>query len=243
MDEALHQAAALPKTLSLIQRFQTRVFLERVATELVDPSVEVHWWESYLDLVAGFARGFGAPGESLAGAVARLLPLARVYMRSHDPAGSFDPTGPYTEVSLRPVTQDTVWGICSLSDTLTEPKKSMVAPNAVSMAEAHFNQYAWFRAIYAGKAPVGFMMIVDDDQRPEYFLWRFMLGQPFHGRGYGRQAIARLVEYVRTRPGARELLVSCEVEEGSPEGFYRKLGFERTGAWEGQEAVMRLPLE
>ena len=35
-----------------------------------------------------------------------------------------------------------------------------------------------------------------------------MIAEPYHGRGYGRQAVDRLVEYVKTRPGARELLVS-----------------------------------
>ena len=60
---------------------------------------------------------------------------------------------------------------------------------------------------------------------------------------YGGQAIQRLVEYVRTRPGARELLVSCGQGEGSPQGFYESLGFTLTGEKLGDEVVLRLPLD
>jgi diamine N-acetyltransferase len=86
-------------------------------------------------------------------------------------------------------------------------------------------------------------MIVDNDKDEEYFLWRFMIAETYHGRGYGRQAIERLVEYVKTRPGAKELLVSCGQGEGSPEGFYLKCGFEHTGEKLGHEVVLRLALE
>ena len=146
-------------------------------------------------------------------------------------------------MSLQPITEETVRGICQLSDTLTEPRKGYVAPNAISLAQAHFNKYAWFRAIHAGKAPVGFMMILDDPDTPEYFLWRFMIATPYQGRGYGSQAIQRLVEYVKTRPGARELLVSCGEGEGSPKSFYLKQGFVLTGEIIDEEMMLRISLE
>ncbi len=42
--------------------------------------------------------------------------------------------------------------------------------------------------------------------------------------------------------GATELLVSCGEGEGSPEEFYRTLGFERTGDILDDEVVMKRPL-
>ncbi|MGD8472765.1 MAG: hypothetical protein PVH59_01500, partial [Anaerolineae bacterium] len=54
--------------------------------------------------------------------------------------------GPEAEVSLREITGETVREICNLSNTLTPPRKYMVAPNAVSIAQAHFSPNAWFRA-------------------------------------------------------------------------------------------------
>ena len=77
-------------------------------------------------------------------------------------------------VSLREVNADTVGAVCGLSNTLTEPKKNFVANNAFSIAQAYFEPKAWFRAIYADEEPVGFVMLHDDAEQPEYFLWRFM---------------------------------------------------------------------
>lgn len=146
------------------------------------------------------------------------------------------------QVSLREVTEETVISICRLSDTLSPQQQKMVAPNAISIAEAYFSPKAWFRAIYASETPVGFIMLYDDPDEPEYFLWRLMIAGPYQGKGYGRQAVERLIEYVRSRPGARELLVSYEPIEGGPEPFYKKLGFEPTGKVLDGELVARLAL-
>ena len=146
------------------------------------------------------------------------------------------------EVSLREITSETVVQICKLSDTLSEQEQKMVAPNAISIAQAHFSDKAWFRAIYADEMAVGFIMLYDDSENPEYFLWRLMIAGPYQGKGYGRKAIELLVEYVKTRPGARELSTSYVPIEGGPEGFYRKMGFEPTGEVDGGEIVVRLTL-
>jgi len=150
--------------------------------------------------------------------------------------------GPEVAVSLREVTGDTVRAICRLTDTLTPPKKHMVAPNSVSIAQAYFEPRAWFRAIYADEAPVGFVMLYDNPDEQQYFLWRFMIAEPHHGKGFGRQAIELLVDYVKTRPGAKILETSCGQGAGSPEGFYRKVGFERSGKMFDDEVGLRLEL-
>lgn len=150
--------------------------------------------------------------------------------------------GPEAVVTLREITRETVGQICDLSDTLSEQQQKMVAPNAKSIAEAHFEPKAWFRAIYADETPVGFIMLYDDPDGPEYFLWRLMIAAPHQRKGYGRRAVEQLIEYVRTRPGAVELRVSYVPIEGGPKGFYCKLGFEPTGQKIGHEIVMRLLL-
>ena len=146
------------------------------------------------------------------------------------------------EVSLREITSETVVQICKLSDTLSEQQQKMVAPNAISIAQAHFSDKAWFRAIYADETAVGFIMLYDDSENPEYFLWRLMIAGPYQGKGYGRKATELLVEYVKTRPGARELWTSYVPIEGGPERFYRKMGFEPTGEVDDGEIVVRLTL-
>ncbi len=230
LTELIHELAPLWPDLPARQQRRIRYRLERVMTEASNPATDAHWWRVYLDLVGQIIRPLGPAGQAAEAAIGRLIPRLEAHL------------GPYDEVTLQPVTEDTVWGICQLSDTLTEPRKDFVAPNAISLAEAHFNKHAWFRAIYAGKAPVGFLMIVDDAETPEYFLWRFMIAAPHQGRGYGSQAIRRLVEYVKSRPGATELLVSCGEGEGSPKEFYLKQGFVPTGEVLDDETVLRIVL-
>jgi diamine N-acetyltransferase len=143
-------------------------------------------------------------------------------------------------VTLREVTEETVDTILALS--VTEHQQQFVATNAKSIAQAHFSKSAYFRAIYADETPVGFIMLDDQPEKPEYFLWRLMVDARCQGMGFGRRALEQMIEYVKGRPGATELLTSCVQGEGSPQGFYERLGFALTGEYDEGEAVMRLPL-
>ena len=143
-------------------------------------------------------------------------------------------------VSLREVTQQTVDAILELQ--VSKEQERFVASNAVSIAQAHFSPHAWFRAIYAGESPVGFLMLSIEPEQGEVFLWRFMIDAQHQGRGYGRQALELLIEHVKRQPHAEELTLSHVPGAGSPEGFYRKLGFAHTGAQKGGEPMMRLAL-
>ena len=144
-------------------------------------------------------------------------------------------------ITLREVTAETVRAICNLS--VHEDQKQFVAPNAVSIAQAYFSKEAWFRAVYADDTPVGFVMLADDPAKPEYYLWRFMIDARYQRQRYGRRAMELVIEHVRRRPGAVELLTSVVQADGGPQGFYESLGFQLTGEYEDGEAVMRLPLQ
>ena len=150
-------------------------------------------------------------------------------------------------VTLREVTEDTVRAICDLSKTLTDAQRTHVADNAVSIAQAHFSKYAWFRAIYADETPVGFLMLYigPDDEQPGnptvWFLWRLMVAAPYQKFGYGRRALDQVFAIVREQ-GATELGTSCVPGPDGPEGFYRRLGFAPNGKFEDGEMVMVLKL-
>ena len=143
-------------------------------------------------------------------------------------------------VTLREVNEDTVRDICNLAVRADQQK--FVAPNAVSIAQAHFSEHAWFRAIYACDSPVGFLMLEEHPEKPEYYLWRFMLDARYQRMGFGKRAIALVVDHVRTRPGATEFITSVHQAEGGPQPFYEGLGFELTGEFEDGEAIMRFVL-
>jgi diamine N-acetyltransferase len=107
----------------------------------------------------------------------------------------------------------------------------------------------WLRAIYAGDQPVGFVMLsfnVPPGHHPDYpwryYLWRLLIDARYQRRGYGRAAMALVIEVVRRSPGATDLFTSVVPGEGGPAAFYRSLGFESTGEWFDGEEVYRLPL-
>lgn len=144
-------------------------------------------------------------------------------------------------VSLREVTKETLRQITGLR--VRPEQERLVATNAESIAEAHFSPgVAWFRAVYLGETPVGFVMLEDNPAEGRYYLWRFMIDARYQRTGVGRKALELLFEHVRTRPGARELYTSCVPGEGSPGPFYEKLGFVYTGDEDEGELVMRKEL-
>lgn len=144
-------------------------------------------------------------------------------------------------VELREITADTLREVLRLK--VAPEQEQFVASNAVSIAQAYFErENAWFRGVYLDDTPVGFVMVDDQPAKHEYFLWRFMIDARYQGQGIGWRALERLVEHVRTRPGATELGVSCVPGEGSPCPFYEKFGFRYTGEIDEDELVMKLPL-
>lgn len=149
-------------------------------------------------------------------------------------------------VSLREITADTVRAICALA--VAEHQKGFVAPNAVSLAQALFAPEAWYRAVYRGDEPAGFVMLYDESLRPtppetpQIGVWRFMIDQRFQGRGVGRSALQQVIDQVRGRGRFRTLELSYVPGPGCPEPFYLGLGFRHTGRVDDGEVVLEIPL-
>lgn len=196
-----------------------------------EKEVKTLWWEMTLDLTRKWALDRGNKGEQAVKAIEALIPLLTEHFYNDD-----------SKVTLEEVTEGTVLGIIMLSETLSEPKRFFVAPNANSLAQAQFSERAWFRAICAGRAPIGFVMLSVNEEEAKYMVWRLMIGEPYHGRGYGRKAMEAIMAHVRTLPNATQLELSYGQGPGSPEGFYRKLGFEPTGKVEWGEVYARIDL-
>ena len=155
----------------------------------------------------------------------------------------------HAPVSLREITKATARAILFLD--VNAEQAGLVAPNAVSIAQAHFAPEAWFRAIYADETPVGFAMLEDWSQvtasereehlhhgKPYVYLWRFMIDARYQGMGFGEQALTQLINYAASRPGAATMLLSFVPNTHNPEAFYLRHGFARTGEMDGNEVVM-----
>jgi diamine N-acetyltransferase len=150
-------------------------------------------------------------------------------------------------VTLREITADTVRAVTRL--VVHPDQAGFVATNAVSLSQALFSDEAWYRAIYADDELVGFVMLADGTLKdpppaePIVGLWRLMIDARHQRRGIGREAMRRVIEHVRTRPGVRQLYTSYVPGPGCPEPFYRGLGFVPNGEIDEGEVVMVLPLE
>ncbi|MEU3019066.1 MULTISPECIES: GNAT family N-acetyltransferase [unclassified Nocardiopsis] len=125
-----------------------------------------------------------------------------------------------------------------------EAQEQFVAPVLYSLAQAYTQRdTAWPRLLMDGDEAVGFVMATfapeheDPDCRAD--LWRLNIAKEHQGRGYGRRAVEGVVEEARRR-GFTRVTVSWVPGEGSPEGFYLALGFEKTGRVEDGETIAAL---
>ncbi len=152
------------------------------------------------------------------------------------------------QVSLRPLTHENLRTVIRLSDSLTASQGRCVAKNIVSIAQAYVSDTAWVRVIYLGDEVIGFVMLdldecdVPDADRPAVGLWRFMIGRPWQGKGYGRQVLDQLVARFADR-GIRAMYTSVVLgEPDGPYDFYIKYGFIDTGEKSDDEEILRLSL-
>jgi diamine N-acetyltransferase len=91
---------------------------------------------------------------------------------------------------------------------------------------------ALYWAIYEDETPVGFVMIADEVDSPEYIahsLWKLLIDERYQRQGFGTATLGLIVEYFRGRPGVEVLTTSAGQGDGSPIPFYERYGFERTG--------------
>jgi diamine N-acetyltransferase len=144
-------------------------------------------------------------------------------------------------VSLREITKDNLSDVLALK--VTTEQEQFVASNAVSLAQAHFEPtLPWYRAVYAGETPVGFLMLEFNTDEQVYFLWRFLIDARYQRHGYGRKALELLFAHVASLPGGNALYTSCVPGSGGPGPFYEKLGFVYTGDEDDGELWMRCAL-
>lgn len=157
---------------------------------------------------------------------------------------------------LEKLTYQNVWKITKLH--VTAEQDDFVASNAQSIIEAYIvkeNGGAAFPfALYDGDTPVGFLMIgYDADDSYEnppkiaygnYSLWRLMIDQAYQHRGYGRQAIALALDFIRTFPcgKAEYCYLSYEPENEVAKRLYHSCGFRENGEMDEEEIVAVLKL-
>jgi diamine N-acetyltransferase len=148
-------------------------------------------------------------------------------------------------VSLRRLTESNRQAVEALR--VSPSQEQFVSSVADSLREAaeHPDAHALYWAVYAEETPVGFVMIADEVDNPDYipqYLWKLLIDERYQRQGFGTATLDLIVEYFRGRPGVEVLNTSAGQGDGSPLTFYEHYGFEQTGEVRFDEVMLRLKL-
>ena len=107
-----------------------------------------------------------------------------------------------------------------------------VASNAYSLAQAWLYRDAgdvYPFAIYHDETPVGFMMLDEDAEERYLVLWRVMFPVEHQNKGYGTQAVRKIVQLAKESGKYDFMLLTCASGNAIARHVYEKLGFQPTG--------------
>jgi diamine N-acetyltransferase len=152
-------------------------------------------------------------------------------------------------ISLREVTHDNWQETLALE---VEPEQQRFVADstpiaAIALAKAYIRPggATWEPyAIYAGSTAVGFLELAyTPGSAEDYWLFHFFIDRRFQGRGYARDALARLVTLIKARfAGCVALQLVVHPENQRAQRLYRRAGFRETGVVRWGEPVFRLEL-
>ena len=143
-------------------------------------------------------------------------------------------------VSLREITPQNFKECINLK--VADDQKKFVASNVVSIAQSKIYPTHMPFAIYADDEMVGFAMYGLDTDDDKYYLGRLMIDENHQGKGFGKAATLKIIEQMKEINGCEEIYLSFVPENIGAEKLYSSVGFERTGALNEGEVVMRLDL-
>ncbi len=110
-----------------------------------------------------------------------------------------------------------------------------------SLAQAYVyrNQCQPF-GIYADGKMIGYVMVIYDYDIPEYDIWHMMIDESMQGKGYGGEALDRVIEYIRTKPfgDSGRIALTCNKNNTVAKKLYESKGFAATGVEDDDEIEM-----
>ena len=75
---------------------------------------------------------------------------------------------------------------------------------------------------------------------PEYDIWHMMIDESMQGKGYGGEALDRVIEYIRTKPfgDSGRIALTCNKNNPVAKKLYESKGFAATGVEDDDEIKM-----
>lgn len=130
-------------------------------------------------------------------------------------------------VELREINMDNFRECIKLS--VKDDQKKFVASNMYSLAEAKVDNVSNPYAIYNGDVMVGFIMYDFDVDTKIGWITRLMVDQRYQGKGFGRVAMAQVVDKLKSISECKLLQTSFEPSNSAAKTLYLSLGFHLTG--------------
>ena len=147
-------------------------------------------------------------------------------------------------VELKPITEENF--IDAFNLRLAPGQEDFVSHPVRSLAQAYVyrNQCQPF-GIYADGEMVGYVMVIYDYDIPEYDIWHMVIDEAKQGRGYGSEALDRVVDYIRTKPfgDSGRVALTCNKDNLIALRLYEQKGFVATGAEYDDEVELVLMAE
>ena len=142
-------------------------------------------------------------------------------------------------VTLKCITEDNFLDAFHLK--LRKDQEEFVSHPIRSLAQAYVyrNQCQPF-GIYQDEEMVGYVMVIYDYDVPEYDIWHMMIDGARQGKGYGKEALKRVLEYIATKPfgESNRVVLTCNQQNIPGLRLYRSLGFQETGNVDEDEIEM-----
>ncbi|MBR1407616.1 MAG: GNAT family N-acetyltransferase [Clostridia bacterium] len=129
---------------------------------------------------------------------------------------------------------------------LAPEQEKFVSHPVRSLAQAYvYRDQCQPFGIFAEGRMVGYVMVIYDYDVPEYDIWHMMIDKEEQGRGYGSEALDRVIGYIRTKPfgDSDRIALTCNKDNAAARRLYEKKGFAATGVEDGDEIEMVLRLE
>ena len=111
---------------------------------------------------------------------------------------------------------------------LKPEQTSYVADNARSIAEAAYEEGVYIRGIYSEDTMIGFVLYDYAPEIPGWSMSRFMIGDKYQGKGYGKRALEAFLNYIKETLKIKELYISVELDNIPALTMYRHIGFTDT---------------
>ena len=147
-------------------------------------------------------------------------------------------------ISLRPIDESNFLEVFNLK--LGEGQEHYVSHPIRSLAQAYvYREQCQPFAIFDGERVVGYVMVIYDDDIPEYDIWHMMIDVSRHGKGYGKAALGLVLDYIRQKPfgNSGRVALTCNKDNANALALYTQMGFEWTGTEDEDEVELALTME